>query len=100
MEARARHQPQVVGTGDLADGYDADGHVAHQADAAAAWLRSAMRDALAELLGDDVPVGDLETVVGRTWAGDPPAPSEPASVNPGAGKARSRKRPCPKGANP
>jgi DNA polymerase-1 len=44
-----------------------------QAEAAAAWLRRAMLDAMAPLL-DPVPVGDVEPVIARNWAGDPPAP--------------------------
>jgi DNA polymerase I-like protein with 3'-5' exonuclease and polymerase domains len=41
---------------------------AGQADAAAAWLRQAMLDAMAPLL-DPVPV-EVEVSVGRTWGGD------------------------------
>ena len=42
-----------------------------QADAAAAWLKQAMVDALAPLI-DPVPV-EVEVKVGRTWGGDFPA---------------------------
>jgi DNA polymerase-1 len=41
---------------------------ADQAEAAAAWLRSAMFDGMAPLI-DPVPVG-VEVEVGRTWGGD------------------------------
>ena len=41
---------------------------ADQADAAAAWLKRAMLDGMAELIAP-VPV-EVEVTVGRTWGGD------------------------------
>jgi DNA polymerase-1 len=46
-----------------------------QADAAAAWLKRAMDDAMAPLL-DPVPVGEIEAQVGATWGGDLPQPED------------------------
>jgi DNA polymerase-1 len=52
-----------------------------QADAVAAWLRRAMVDAAAPIL-DPVPVGAVNPVVCRTWAGNAPGtvPPIPAVV--------------------